>query len=471
MDDAVDTAIFAALMKPLTLAQIADACHGTLHGGDPQATVSGIATDSRRLEPGEAFVALKGETHDGHDYVEDACRRGAAAVIVSRPVEVSCASVSVADTLVAYGRLGAAARAGSSATVMAVTGSAGKTTTKDMLGAIAALDAPTLTAPGTENNEIGVPRALLGLSGDHRYCVLELAMRGPGEIAYLAGLCRPHIGVITNIGEAHVGRLGSREGIAKAKAELLAALPPDGRAVLNADDFFFGLHMEMAPCPVVSFGLGARPAEVGLHVAAEDVRARGIEPARFWLRVDGRREAVALQLPGRHNVANALAAAAAALCAGIGLAAVKAGLEGFAGAPMRSRVIHTRRGHVIIDDTYNASPTSTPEALRMLGQCEGRRIFVFGDMLELGQASEQAHRMIGRLVVETGVDWLIAVGEQAAVAAEEAEAGGVQVNVVEGAPEAVALVEGALEPGDTVLVKASRGVALEDVVRGLSGDA
>ena len=458
-------------MKPLTPAQIADTCHGTLHGGDPHAAVSGIVTDSRTLEPGEAFVALKGETHDGHDYVADACRRGAAAVIVSRPVEVSCGHILVDDTLLAYGRLGALARAESRATVTAVTGSAGKTTTKDMLGAIASLDAPTLTAPGTENNEIGVPRALLGLSAEHRFCVLELAMRGPGEIAYLAQLCRPHIGVITNIGEAHVGRLGSREAIAKAKAELLAALPPDGHAVLNADDFFFGLHKEMAPCPVASFGLGARPPEVERHVAAEDVRARGIEPARFTLRVDGRHASVALQLPGRHNVSNALAAATAAVCAGIELAAVKAGLEQFAGAPMRSRVIRTRRGHVIIDDTYNASPTSTPEALRMLGQCEGRRIFVFGDMLELGQASEQAHRMIGRLAGETGVDWLIAVGAQAAFAAEEADAGGVQADVVASAAEAVALVGDALGPGDTVLVKASRGVALEDVVKGLSDDA
>lgn len=458
-------------MKPLTPAQIADACRGTLHGGDPQAVVSGIATDSRTLRPGEAFVALKGETHNGHDYAQDACRRGAAVVVVSRPVEVSCGHILVDDTLRAYGRLGARAREASDATVMAVTGSAGKTTTKDMLGAIAALDAPTLTSPGTENNEIGVPRTLLGLSAEHRFCVLELAMRGPGEIAYLAELCRPHVGVITNIGEAHVGRLGSREAIAKAKAELLVALPPDGHAVLNADDFFFGLHKEMAPCAVASFGFGARPAEVALHVAAGEVRARGIEPARFVLRVDGRGEAVALQLPGRHNVANALAAAAAALCAGIELGVVKAGLEQFAGAPMRSRVIRTRRGHVIIDDSYNASPTSTPEALRMLGQCEGRRIFVFGDMLELGQASEEAHRMIGRLAVETGVDWLIAVGEQAAFAAEEADAGGAQADVVAGAAEALALLQDALQEGDTVLVKASRGVALEDVVKGLSDDA
>ena len=458
-------------MKPLTLQQITEVCHGRLLTGDPQTVVQAISTDTRDLPPGSLFVALKGEAHNGHDFTADACAKGAAAVLVARDQPLDCPRILVGDTLLAYGQLGALARDGSAAKFLAVTGSAGKTTIKDMLGSILALEGPALVAHGNENNEVGVPRLLLQLEPEHRYCVLELAMRGPGEIAYLAGLCRPHIGVITIVGEAHLGRLGSREAIAKTKAELLAALPPDGRAVLNADDFFFGLLGELAPCPVVSFGFGPAPQEVEFHVSAEDLKLRGVDPTRFTLRIGSERTAVTLQLPGEHNVANALAAAATALAAGIGLPTIRAGLEGYTGTEMRTQVLRTPTGIIIINDAYNASPTSTPEALKVLGQSPGRHIFVFGDMLELGQASEKAHRQIGRLCAQTAVDWLIAIGKDVAFTAQEAEAAGVQVNMASDVAGALALLKGAVEPGDTVLVKASRGMKLEGVVEGLLHDA
>jgi UDP-N-acetylmuramoyl-tripeptide--D-alanyl-D-alanine ligase len=454
-------------MKPRTLAEIASACGGELLQGAPEQLVASVTTDTRKLQRGDLFVALKGETFDGHDFAAAACDQGAAAVLVARDLPLSCPRIVVKDTLLAYGKLGALARAESGAKFLAVTGSAGKTSTKDMLGSIVSLYDTALVAEGSENNEIGVPALLLRLTPEHRFCVLELAMRGAGEIAYLARICRPHVGVITNIGEAHVGRLGSREAIAKAKAELLGALPPEGMAVLNADDFFFGLLSQMAPCPVASFGFGERPAEVAFHVWAEDVHLHGVDPTKFVLRHEHHRVSVTLRVPGRHNVANALAAATAALAAGVPLDVVGAGLEAFEGAKMRSQVLQAPGGFTVINDAYNASPTSTPEALKVLAQCGGRKVFVFGDMLELGPASAEAHRRIGRLSAEAGVDWIITIGKDAALAAEEAEALGLQANVVGSVEEALALLQGALEPGDTVLVKASRGMKLEGVVEGL----
>jgi UDP-N-acetylmuramoyl-tripeptide--D-alanyl-D-alanine ligase len=454
-------------MKPRTLAEIAAACGGTLSHGAPDQIVTSVTTDTRKLKPGDLFVALKGERFDGHDFAASACEQGAVAVLVARDLPLSCPRIVVKNTLLAYGRLGALAREDSDARFLAVTGSAGKTTTKDMIGSIVSLYGTSLVAEGNENNEIGVPALLLRLRPEHRFCVLELAMRGPGEIGYLAQICQPHIGVITNIGEAHVGRLGSREAIAKAKAELLGALPTDGVAVLNADDFFFGLLSQMAPCPVVSFGFGERPAEVAFHVWAEDVHLRGVQPTKFTLRYDHHRLGVTLPLPGRHNVANALAAAAAALAAGVPLDVVGAGLEAFEGANMRTQVLQARGGFTVINDAYNASPTSTPEALHLLGQCEGRKVFVFGDMLELGPASAEAHRRMGKLSADAGVDWIITIGKEAALAAQEAEKLGLQANAVDTVEEALALLEGALESGDTVLVKGSRAMKLEGIVEGL----
>jgi len=454
-------------MRQLTLQQIQTACDGQLLGGQPDAVVCGVCTDTRTLHPGDLFVALMGEAHDGHDYVASAAEAGAIGAVVSRSVDAGCPLIKVKDTLVAYGRIGALCREGSQARFLAVTGSAGKTTTKDLLGSIVSVAGNALVAPGTQNNEVGVPKLLIGLSPEHEFCVLELAMRGPGEIKYLSDICQPHVGIVTNVGDAHVGRLGSREAIAKTKAELITSLPADGVAVLNADDFFFGLMGQMAPCPVGSFGSGEAPTDVVFHVQYRDVRATGVEPARFELCIGEEKRRVRLQIPGAHNVSNAAAAAAAAHAVGISLSEIAAGLEGFSGSDMRSEVVRAPGGFTIINDTYNASPTSTPVALGLLAECSGRKVFVFGDMLELGETAERAHRQIGKTAVACGVDWVITVGPLAALAAEDADAAGIQANAVDSVEEALLLLEGALEEGDTLLVKASRAMALERVVKGL----
>ncbi len=297
----------------LTLGKIAEICDGAVEEQWAKVQIEGVSTDTRTLKPGELFVALQGEWQDGHDFVPQAFEAGAAGVLVARPLPAvsSRPLVVVDDTLVAYGKLAAHHRAGLDVTIAAVTGSSGKTTTKNLVGAVLRQVGPTLIAPGTENNEIGVPRALLRLNEKHQFCALEMAMRGPGEIAYLAQLARPQIGVITNVGDAHIGRLGSREKAAQAKAELLTELPDDGVAVLNADDFFFGLLSEMTSCPIISFGLDNEA-----DVTATELRPRGLQGTDFTLRAPCGQITVSLKLPGRHNVHNALAGAVAGVAVG-----------------------------------------------------------------------------------------------------------------------------------------------------------
>ena len=434
-------------------------------GPDPGLTATGVTTDSRRVQPGAIFVALRGDNHDGHDYVAAALGSGAVAAIVARrpsdlPPEAPL--LVVADPLRAYGRLGRWWRDQCPARVLALTGSTGKTSTKALLDAILSPLAPTLTAPGNENNEIGVPCTLLQLTPEHRFCVLEFGMRGPGEIAYLAEISRPEIGLITNIGASHLGRLGGKEAIAQAKSELLLALPPEGRAVLNADDFFFGLLREMAPCPVVSFGLASEA-----QVRAEGLVLRGLEGSDFTLCVAGERLPVSLSLPGRHMVPNALAAAAAAWAAGVLPEEIRGGLSSAQGESMRCEVLTLPGSVTVINDSYNASPTSVAAALDLLASLPGRRVLVLGDMLELGQFAQEEHRKVGRQAARTGIDRLVTVGAGAAATAESARAIGLPSVAVGSPAEALEVLRGLLQPGDTVLVKASRGMRLEEIVEGL----
>jgi UDP-N-acetylmuramoyl-tripeptide--D-alanyl-D-alanine ligase len=448
-----------------SLADITALLEAECRGPDPGLTPNGVCTDSRRVQPGDLFFALRGENHDGHDYVAAALAAGAlAAVVARRPEEVppEAPLIVVADPLRAYGRLARWWREQSPARVLAVTGSTGKTGTKAFLAAILSRLGPILTAPGTENNEIGVPRALLQLTPEHRYCVLEFGMRGPGEIAYLAEIARPEIGVITNIGTSHLGRLGGREAIAQAKAELLVALPAEGRAVLNADDFFYGLLCEMAPCPVVSFGLAAEA-----QVRAEALVLRGLEGSDFTLCLAGEKLPVSLALPGRHHVLNALAAAAAAWAGGASPEQIREGLQAAQGETMRCEVLTLPGPVTVINDAYNASPTSVAAAVDLLASLPGRRILVLGDMLELGQFAEAEHRQIGRQAARAGIDRLIAVGPAAAAAAASAGEIGLPSVPVAGPAEALELLRELLRPGDTVLVKASRAMRLEELVEGL----
>ncbi len=453
----------------ITLQQVAEATGGELRGDDGTLEISGVSTDSRTIQPAELFVALPGERFVGHDFVAEAFACGAAAAMVERELPELGADqplVIVEDALRAYGQLAGWYRSQFDVTIVAVTGSVGKTTTKNMIGSILARHGLTLVSPGNLNNEVGVPRVLLSLTAQHQYCVVELAMRGPGEIGYLTRVASPDVGVITNVGETHLGLLGSRDAIAQAKAELLEALPDGGRAVLNADDFYYELFAELSSCPTVSFGYAPQA-----DVRIADVRLRGLGGAEFVLQIGAESVPVQINLPGQHNVTNAAAAAAAAWVASGSTDDIAAGLAICPTEEMRTEVSRTAQGATVVNDAYNAAPRSVVAALEMLAQLPGRKIFVFGDMLELGPTAEEEHRRIGRLCVEQSLYWLIGVGRWGAVAAEEAASGGLRADVAENAEEVVALIRSELIPSDVVLVKASRAIGLERVVKGLMTDA
>lgn len=450
----------------LTLADVAESVGGRLDGGEARVCIAGACTDSRDIRPGELFVALVGERFDGHEFVAEALSNGAAAVVVSKSVDVAGPTIHVADTRVAYGRLGRAVRDRSGATVLAVTGSTGKTTTRDMLATVLRLDRPTLSSVATENNEIGVPRTLLQLTDQHEAVVLEFAMRGTGEIAQLAEIARPQIGVITNVGVSHIGLLGSREAIAAAKAELVEALAPDGRAVLNADDPNVARMATLARCPTITYGLGEA------DIRAENVES-GPESASFGLTVLGEKADVWLPVPGRHNVHNALAAAAAAHAAGVSLDTIRAGLDSYEGMPMRARIVQGKGGVIVLDDTYNASPDSVRAALDMLQDITtgGKRVAVLGPMLELGDSAATEHQEVGRAVAQAGVHTLITVGELAREIAAGAEQGGLardHIRETASNDEALDVLQRDLSSGDAVLVKGSRAAGMEEIVRGLT---
>ncbi len=453
-------------MIEMTLGQINEAIQGNLTGAAGDIPVAAVSTDSRTIKPGEVFFALAGERFDGHSFVPEVLEAGALAAVVSKKLPqlpVGMPLISVDNTLTAYGALASWVRRQFEVTVIGVTGSAGKTTTKDMIGSIVGLSAPTLVAPLTENNEIGVPRTLLNLDDSYQYCVLELAMRGPHEIEYLAGIASPQIGVITNIGRTHIGRLGSQEAIAQAKAELLNSLPTQGTAVLNADDFYSPLLTEMATCRVISFGTSPEA-----QVRATDIRLRGLEGSDFTLQIGAETIPVSMNLPGHHNILNAAAAAAAAWAATGTTTHIAQGLQSCVGEAMRWERHQAPQGAVIINDAYNASPTSVAAALEVLGQVAGRKIFVFGDMLELGETSEREHRRVGQLCAQQGIDWLITLGHWAPLAAAEAESADLRTDVADSPHEAAQLIKAQLTAEDVVLIKASRKIALEKVAEELT---
>ena len=452
----------------MTISEIARVLNGERSGAKADARVTGVAVDSRVAKPGDVFFALVAE-RDGHEFVADAARAGVAAAVVSKDVEVDLPLVLVPDTLKALGDLARAHRLKHAASVVAVTGSVGKTTTKEMIAAVLGPKYTVLKSEANFNNEIGLPMTLFQLSKSHSVVVLEMAMRGPGEIGWLADVARPRIGVITNVGLSHIERLGSAEGIAVAKAELLEYLPPDGLAVLNVDDGAFGFLRDKCPCRVVAFG----------ESPSADVRATNVR-----VLPDGRaagvvvtpKGAAELELAalGRHNIWNALAAIAVALEMGVALEEAKAALEALNPPAMRSNVVKSPSGYVVVNDAYNAGPASMAGALRTLGAMQGgRRIAVLGDMLELGDQADAAHLDIGRIVAAEGIDELITVGRLGRRIADGAVEHGLspaRIRSSDNSSEVAADLKGQLRPGDIVLVKGSRAVKMEIVVEGLLGE-
>jgi UDP-N-acetylmuramoyl-tripeptide--D-alanyl-D-alanine ligase len=468
----------------MTLAEVAAAVDGELTG-DPTAVVTGaVLVDSRAVAPGDLFVALPGERVDGADFLPAAAAAGAAGALATRP-DPALPVVVVADPVEALGRLAAAVHRrlvdGGLVTV-GITGSSGKTSTKDLLGQVLAAAGATVSPQGSFNNDIGLPLTVLSADADTRHLVLEMGARGPGHIARLCRIARPQIGVVLNVGSAHLGEFGSAEVIATSKGELVEALPAEGTAVLNADD---PRVIGMAPrtaARVVTTGLGA-----DADVRATDVELDDAARARFTLVAGGAEHPVALQVVGAHHVANALSAAAAALAAGMTAGAVATALSA-AGPRSRWRMEVTRRadGVTVVNDAYNANPESMRAALAALTRLPGRRrIAVLGAMGELGPSADAEHARLGRDVVRAGIDLLVSVGDDAvglhtgALAERSAGNGGGQrqedgaldsVHHVPDREAALRLLTAELGADDVVLVKASRSYGLEQLAADLLAD-
>jgi len=445
----------------MSLSAVARSLTGAIaSGGDCR--VHGVGSDTRTLQPGELFVALRGQRFDGHLYVGEARHRGAAAVMVSREVVTDLPRVQVPDTRVALGELAAHWRAGFEVGLVAVTGSTGKTTVKEMLASILGSVGSVLATRGNLNNDIGVPLTLLRLDSRHRHAVIEMGANHPGEIAYLTDLAKPQVALITNAGPAHLEGFGSLDGVVQAKGEIYAGLASEGTAVINADDpsaeVWRGLARRYRR---LEFGVDAR-AEVRASKLAAD--SAGTD---FELHIGGRQFQVRLGLPGRHNVYNALAAAAGAAALGIGTEHIGAGLERVAPVAGRTRPQRGRAGALIIDDTYNANPGSLQAGLDLLASHEGERLLVLGDMAELGAAASAYHAQAGKEARARGIDGLYTVGELAALAAEAFGDGGLSFESTEAV---CAALRGRLHEGMTVLVKGSRCMHLERVVDGLLAD-
>lgn len=432
--------------------------------------ITGVSIDSRNIKQGELFVAIQGERFDGHDFVPDAIKKGAWGALVERTaLENKFSSFSglrnilpVEDTLYALQEMSYMHRRKFAIPVVGVTGSNGKTTTKEMLAAILKRKGPVLKNEGNLNNHLGVPLTLLKLNKTHTAAVVEMGMSARGEIDTLSRLIRPTVGVITNIGPAHLEFLGSLDAIAQAKGELLDNLGPDSTAVLNADDPYCSTLKKKCPGTVVTFGI-----ETEADVRALDIR-QGTDCTELLLRTAGSTAEVRLRVLGKHNVYNAVAAAAAAFAIGMPLDAVQQGLNDFTPVSMRSE-IKQLQGRIVLADYYNANPASMEAALvTLMSLAPGARaIAVLGDMLELGKRAEEAHRAIGATAAKLGVSGLIAIGSLAKqIAAGAIEAGLPKDRVLQPKTheEAAALLRTLSRPGDAVLVKGSRGMKMEKIL-------
>lgn len=425
---------------------------------------SRIIIDSREAQPEDLFVALRGERHDGHDFVAEAIARGATGAIVSRLMPALPEGVTlfhVSDTLAALQRLAAYRRAQHDVRVIGVSGSVGKTTCKELIAAVLGRRYRLLKSEANLNTEIGIPLTLLALTGEHQRVVLELAMYAQREIALLCDIAKPHIGVVTNIGPIHLERLGWMGAIVAAKAELVEALPADGIAVLNGDDPRVAGLASRTKARVLLYGTSQQ-----CQVRGSDLISRGLDGISFRLTYGEAAVPVTTPLPGRHHLHHALAAAAVGLSEGLTLAEVAAALAE-ARPPLRLQPLAGLKGCTILDDTYNASPPSMLAALDLLAELPGRRLALLGDMRELGSYQEEGHRQVGRQAACT-TDVLFLIGEQAGVMAEAARAAGHrQVRVVDSKEEAASLLKAELKGGDYLLVKASRALALETVIDAL----
>jgi len=450
-------------MDSLSLAQIAAFAGGSIASGNGETPVARVSTDSRTLQAGDLFVALRGENFDGHKFIPQAAERGA----VGAMVEESCgengprnfALIRVADTLVGYQTLAASYRASLPLKVVAITGSNGKTSTKDFVAATLARKFRVTKTEGNFNNHVGLPQTMLSANREDEIAVWEIGMNHPGEIAALAKLAVPDVAIITNVGIAHIEFMGSREAIAEEKGALAEAVAANGTVILNAEDAFSESIAKRTSAKVILAGINSG------SVRATDITQHSTG-SEFTILEGAHRCRAQLPVPGIHMVQNAMLAVAAGRVFGLSLEECAVGL---ASTPLTKARLQIREinGIKFIDDSYNANPDSMKAALRTLVEldCDGRRIAVLGEMGELGAESERGHRDVGEAAAALRIDELIAVGEIGAAIADAARKAGLKKSVAVDSPQkAVELLEGSAVPGDLVLIKGSRSARMERVL-------
>ena len=464
-------------MIPMTVGELAEVLGCAIEAGNADGEIKRVVIDSRAVRRGDAFMAIVGPRDDGHRYLPQALASAAAAVVISRRDVMDrlanphdAGIIHVADTTAALQRLAGHVRDAVAPTVIAITGSVGKTTTKALTDALLKATRSTHATPGNFNNQWGLPLSLLGLRPSHRWMVAELGMSSAGEIAELTRLARPSIGVITNVAPVHMENFDNLAGVAAAKQELADELPPDGTLIINADDAYtaaMGATRKQRDEPTICYGM-RRDADVSacqVEVAAAawhfELRCGDSDTAR-----------VQLPLPGEHSISNFLAAAAVAHVLGIRAATIADRARDLTLPAMRGQVHRTEGGVVVIDDSYNASPAAMITALETLAATAGtgRKILAVGDMLELGSWAEDAHREVGLHAVHLGVDRIITVGPLARDIGHGARAGGMAAEAITAfsvSDEAAEVIGEIVCPGDTVLVKGSRGIRMERIVHTL----
>jgi len=457
---------------PWSTAEILEATKGDLLCGDINSPFAGISIDSRTIVADDLFVAVKGDVHDGHSFASDVIEHGVGGLIINKDQadaqpgrlcqKKGIVCIAVSDTTKALGDLAAFQRRRSNAAVVAITGSNGKTTTRTMTAAVVAQCFNTLSTVGNLNNEIGLPLTLLNLNPDHQWAVVELGINRPGEIERLGAICAPDIGLITNIGPAHLEELGSIDGVMEAKGELLNKIKPGGTAVLNADDQKLMQLADKASSRLLLFGLSENAL-----VRANSVQPKGLGLS-FTLMLPSKSITIDLATPGNFMVSNALAAAAVGHLLGASAADIKAGLEGFQPVKGRLNLHQTPKGVNIIDDTYNANPGSMGAAITTLRSLKenNRGTLIIGDMLELGDHSKALHRQIGALAASSEITRIYSTGKFAeAVATGARDEGMDSGNIIIGSKDEIfESIIGWLGPGDWILVKGSRSMAMETVV-------
>jgi UDP-N-acetylmuramoyl-tripeptide--D-alanyl-D-alanine ligase len=444
-----------------TLATAANSMHGHLTGADR--LFEGVSIDTRTLRSGELFVALKGPNFDGGDYVSQASEMGAAAAVVGQELDCDIPQITVDDTKLALGQLGAAWRRDRSAVIVGITGSNGKTTLKELTAACLSQAAPTLATDGNLNNDIGMPLMLTRIEDSHRFAVLEMGANHAGEIAYLTSLAEPDVVAITNAGAAHLEGFGSVAGVAKAKGEILCGDTRPGVAILNADDEYFELWSSMAgDIDVLSFGIDQHA-----DIRANDIVADG-GGSNFELHLPNRHVDVRLSVPGRHNVRNACAAAAIATALGVAPEQIQVALESVKPVAGRLQPLRGLSGSTLFDDSYNANPLSVAAAAEFLSTLDGQTWLVLGDMGELGDDAEILHREVGETLRDAGIDRLFATGELSRNATEAFGDGASWFASVDDLVDALRV---AVTSDVNLLVKGSRFMRMERIVQALASPA